>query len=147
MPATLGPYRIVGKLGLLERDLTVEDVEVTVQQQLTSDHDPWEMEHFRERLDVYYHDIVIDANGQPTPLAAIARCILDHFALADDPQSIEQVWAAVRSQMSLTDRQSVVRLLLSLGQDHYLICDSSKRYSFRFPMIKNWWKMAQGLGQ
>lgn len=139
--------RIVGKLGLLERDLTVEDVEATVQQQLTSDHDPWEMEHFRERLDVYYHDIVIDANGRPTPLAAIARCILDHFALADDPQSIEQVWAAVRSQMSLTDRQSVVRLLLSLGQDHYLICDSSKRYSFRFPMIKNWWKMAQGLGQ
>lgn len=139
--------RIVGQLGLLEHEISVDDVEATVQQQLSSDHDPWEMEHFRERLDIYYHETVMDANNRPMPLSAIARCILDHFALADDPQSIEQVWTAVCGQLSLTDRQCVVRLLSSLGQDHYLICDTLKRYSFRFPMIKKWWKVAQGLEQ
>jgi len=61
------------------------------------------------------------------------------------PRSIEEIWQAVKAQYALTDRQCVVDLLRSLALDHYLISDADKKYSFRFPLIKNWWKLAQGL--
>ncbi|MEZ6122141.1 MAG: hypothetical protein R3C49_03065 [Planctomycetaceae bacterium] len=137
--------RTAGTLGLLGRPVTLEDVNTAVQDQLTSDHDPWEMDHFRERIEIYYRGTVPDADGRPITRAAIARCILDHFSVTDEPQSIEDVWAIIRSQLPLTDRQVVVTMLKSLGQDHYLQCDSQKRYSFRFPLVQKWWKTAQGL--
>jgi hypothetical protein len=137
--------RIAARLGLLGRPITQQDVETTVLEQLTSDQDPWEMEHFRGRLEVYYRGTVTDANDRQIPEPRIARAILDHFATVDEPQTIDQVWSLVRGQFALTDRQPIVQMLKSLGQDHYLISDSQKRYSFRFPLVKRWWKIAQGL--
>ena len=65
--------------------------------------------------------------------------------MVDEAQSIEQIWLAVKSQFEITDRQHIVKLLKSLSQDHYLISNTQKYYSFRFPLIRGWWKMAQGL--
>lgn len=138
--------RIAGELGLLGRPISLQDVNSTVQRQFTSDRDPWEMDHFRDRIDIYYHGSVPDANGQSISKAQVARHALDHFAVTDEPQTIDQVWGVIRSQLPLADRQVIVQLLKSLGQDHYLTCDTEKRYSFRFPLIQQWWKMAQGLG-
>lgn len=137
--------RIASRLGLLGRPITQQDIESTVMEQLTSDQDPWEMEHFRGRLDIYYRGTVTDANDRQIPEPRIARAILDHFATVDEPQTIDQVWSLIRGQFALTDRQLIVQMLKSLGQDHYLICDSQKRYSFRFPLVKRWWRIAQGL--
>jgi hypothetical protein len=137
--------RIVGQLAMLGRAVTLDDVDSTVLEHLTSDHDPWEMEHFRSRLETYYGRTLKDANGKPISEEAIARSILDHFAVTDDPQSIEQVWSMIRGQFALTDRKIAVEMLKSLGQDHYLISDSQKRYRFRFHLIKRWWRIAQGL--
>ncbi len=137
--------RIASRLGLLGRPITQQDIESTVLEQLTSDQDPWEMEHFRGRLDIYYRGTVTDANDRQIPEPRIARAILDHFATVDEPQTIDQVWSLIRGQFALTDRQLIVQMLKSLGQDHYLSCDSQKRYSFRFPLVKRWWRIAQGL--
>lgn len=137
--------RIAGQLAMLGRPITVQDVDTTVLRQLTSDRDPWEMEHFRSRLDIYYRRSVTDTKNNPIPEALIARSILDHFAVTDTPQTIDEVWSLVRGQFELTDRQIVVQMLKSLGQDHYLINDEKKKYIFRFPLIKRWWKIAQGL--
>lgn len=137
--------RIATRLGLLGRPITPPDIESAVLEQLTSDQDPWEMEHFRGRLDIYYRGTVTDANDRQIPEPRIARALLDHFATVEEPQSIDQVWTVVRGQFALTDRQLIVQMLKSLGQDHYLICDSRKRYSFRFPLVKRWWQIAQGL--
>lgn len=137
--------RIASQLGLMGRPISVNDVEAVVLKQLTNDHDPWEMEHFRSRLETYYQSTVQDANNCAISEDAIARTILDHFATADTPQAIDDVWSMIRSQFALTDRNLIVQMLKSLGQDHYLISDINKRYSFRFPLVKRWWKIAQGL--
>jgi len=137
--------RIASQLSLLGRPVAIQDVDMTVLQHLTSDNDPWEMEHFRSRLETYYRRTSNDANGRPISEAEIARSILDHFAVTDEPQSIEQVWLMLRGQFALTDRQLAVQMLRSLGQDHYLITDEQKRYTFRFPLIEQWWRIAQGL--
>jgi hypothetical protein len=141
--------RIANMLALIDGPVTLEDVDRTVQNHLTSDHDHWEMEHFRSRLKDYYGGTIERTDGKRIPEAEIARSILDHFALAEEPQSIEQVWSIIRSQYALTDRMIVLELLKSLAQDHYLedktLGESRKRYSFRFPLIKRWWVIAQGL--
>jgi hypothetical protein len=137
--------RIASQLGLLGRPITMKDVEDVVLKQLTNDHDPWEMEHFRTRLETYYQRTAQDVNNKTVSEDAIARTILDHFATVDAPQSIDQVWSMIRGQFALTDRNLIVQMLKSLGQDHYLISDTEKRYAFRFPLVKRWWKIAQGL--
>jgi len=129
----------------MDRPVTLADIDQTVQKQLTSDNDPWEMEHFRERLGIYYGGTIKDANDREVANAEIASEVLDHFAVTDQPQSIEQVWEVVKAKLSLTDRQHIVRMLNSLAKDHYLISDAQKRYVFRFPLIQGWWKIAQGL--
>jgi hypothetical protein len=137
--------RITSQLSMLGRPIDVDDVDRVVLEQLTSDSDPWEMEHFRSRLKTYYRETLMDIHGKPIAEDAIARAVLDHFALTDEPQTIEQVWAAIRSQFALADRQIAVQMLKSLGQDHYVVSDTRKRYAFRFPLIRRWWRIAQGL--
>lgn len=137
--------RLVGHLSLLNHPLTQQDVTRAVREYLTSDHDPWEMDHFRSRLRVYYNGLLTDNTGRSLPEYMLAQAILDHLAVSEQPQSIEQVWSTIRSQFALTDRSIVVQLLKLLAQDHYLSCDLQKRYQFRFSLVRNWWKIAQGL--
>ncbi len=137
--------RVVSRLAELHGPVSVEDARQVVRQQLTDDHDAWEMEHFQSRLDIYYPGSSSDANGKPIPNARLARAILNILAVAGAPQTIDEVWAAMKAGMALDDRDQVIRLLKSLAQDHYLTSDSEKRYAFRFPLIRQWWVLAQGL--
>lgn len=120
-------------------------VDKAVLSQLTNDHDPWEMEHFRTRLETYYEGTVKVASNETVANAVIARAVLDHLAVTTDPQSIDQVWSAMTSQFSLTEKNHLIHLLRSLTLDHYLVCNTDKQYAFRFPLIRHWWSLAQGL--
>lgn len=136
---------VCSRLGESEGPIGIGTVDVTVLQQLTSDHDPWEMEHFRDRLGTYYSGTVDDISNTKIRDADIARVILDHLAVMNEPQSIDQVWSVIKGNFKITDRNHTVEMLRSLALDHYLVSDTEKRYSFRFPLIQGWWKMAQGL--
>ncbi len=137
--------RVVSRLAELDHRVTSTDAEQVVRRQLGDDADPWEMEHFRSRLGVYYPGTTEDANGDAVGNAKIAAAVLDDLALASEPRSIEEVWSAVKAVAALHDRAKIVQLLSSLTQDHYLECDDSKRYTFRFPLVRRWWVLAQGL--
>jgi hypothetical protein len=142
-------HAVCSKLGEFDGPVDVERIEQTVRQQLSSDQDPWEMEHFRERLSIYYKGTIDDVTGKPLRNEDIARTILDHMATVSEPQSIDQVWAVVKSHFQITDRNHIVEMLGSLALDHYLDhnldSNDKKRYLFRFPLIQRWWKLAQGL--
>jgi hypothetical protein len=142
-------HAVCSKLGEDDGPVDAQRVEKTVRQQLSSDQDPWEMEHFRNRLGIYYKGTIDDVSGKPLRNEDIARKILDHMATVSEPQSIDQVWAVVKSHFQITDRNHIVEMLGSLALDHYLIDDldsnDKKRYLFRFPLIQRWWKLAQGL--
>jgi len=83
--------------------------------------------------------------GVDIPEKRLAIALLDFLATATESRSIEEVWSAIKSQFQITDRQQIVQMLKSLALDHYLISDTNKRYSFRFPLIQKWWLVAQGL--
>jgi len=85
-----------------------------VDQQLLSAGDPWQMEHFRDRLGTYYAGQLDDTLGRKVRNEDIARLIPDHMALVAAPQSINEIWAVVVSKFSLTDRNHIVKMLNSL---------------------------------
>jgi hypothetical protein len=139
--------RVVARLAELDGPVYVNDARQIVREHLTDDNDVWEMEHFRGRLNIYYHGTSNDANGKPIPCASVASAILDVLATAPEPQTIDQVWAAMKAKLALDNRDQIIQLLKSLAQDHYLTSDSEKRYVFRFPLIRQWWVFAQGICQ
>ncbi len=138
-------HRVVARVARLESAATSKDVTTLVKQQLVDDSDPWEMEHFRERLKIYYRHDLPDADGNGLPAASLARLLLDFLALASSARTIDECDADLRSKVRLADRDDVVQLLKSLAQDHYLVRDSRGRYRFRFPLVQRWWRLAQGL--
>jgi len=137
--------RIVARLADLERKITAEDVRVVFDNQLSDDQDEWEMEHFRSRIPIYYPGDLTDLNGQPVALAKLVERILDGIAAQTEAQSIDEIWSELKSGFALDDRARAVRLLRSLAQDHYLRSDTTKRYTFRYELLRKWWVLAQGL--
>jgi len=103
------------------------------------------MEHFRSRIPIYYPGNIADVNGQPVKLAKIVERILDSIAVQPKAQGIDEIWNDLKSGFALDDRALTIRLLRSLTQDHYLACDTTKRYTFRYELLRKWWLLAQGL--
>ncbi len=137
--------RVVSRLAEQDEPVVESSVDTMINRQLVDDKDDWEMKHFRDRLEIYYKGSVVDVNGRSLQRSLVSRRILDHVACEDLPQSIDAVWAAVKATMALDDRDVVIQLLSFLAQDHYLIADDTKRYTFRFPLIRRWWLIANGL--
>ncbi|MCA9110499.1 MAG: hypothetical protein KDA52_11150 [Planctomycetaceae bacterium] len=105
----------------------------SVETQLRDANDPWELRHYRDRLKTYY------PNDEKVALA-----ILDAQATADAPQSVDQLFEAVKSQETFTDRDHLLDLLRMMDQDHYLK-RTADGYQFRFPLIGRWWRMDRAL--
>ncbi len=137
--------RVVSRLAEQDEPVVEASVDKMFHRQLIDDRDDWEMNHFRDRLEIYYKGNLVDANDRGLQRHLVSRRILDHIACEDQPQSIDEVWLAVKSKLALDDRDAVIELLSLLAQDHYLITDDSKRYTFRFPLIRRWWLIAHGL--
>ncbi len=139
--------RVVSRLVEQDAAVVAASVEYTILRHLVDDNNDWEMNHFRQRLEIYYDGNSLDSNNQKIPRHTIARRILDHVAREDASQSIDEIWNAMKAKFALDDRDAVIELLSLLAQDHYLIADDNKRYTFRFPLIRRWWIIAHGLNQ
>ncbi len=103
-------------------------IEAMVRDQLQDARDPWELQHYRDRIDTYYPG-----------LTAVALTVLDTLALATEPQSIDQLLATVKSRQEF-DRESLLKLLKALAMDHY-VRRQGNGFAFRFPMIQQWWRL------
>ena len=137
--------RVITRLALLDEAVTPQAVQNQILFNLTDSNDHWEMEHFRERIPIYYPGNINEGDRISVPKAEIASIIVDILATAERPLSIDEVYSRVKAELSIDDRSLIVKLLQNLSQDHYLKSDEKKNYSFRFPLIKQWWKLAQGL--
>ena len=58
-------HRVVTALSLHEGEIDVVQVESQVKKHLVISNDPWQMEHFRQRLPIYYPGDIQDSNNQP----------------------------------------------------------------------------------
>jgi hypothetical protein len=139
-------HRVITRLAILESAITPETVESMIKRCLTDPADPWEMEHFRDRLKIYYRGSIPDAQGTAVETAAVAKMLLNNIAVADEPRSIDQCHADLKARLPIENRDLAIQLLNSLAKDHYLLRDDDGKYAFRFPLLRRWWVMAEGLG-
>ncbi len=137
--------RVIMRLALTNSRVTTDILRQHVQDHLVSDSDYWEMEHFRTRIPISYPGTLVNNDRNPISEEAVVTAILDFLAMETIPQSINQIKSAIKASLPVEDQKIVIQLLRNLYQDHYLISDNQKRYSFRFPLIKKWWVLAQGL--
>jgi hypothetical protein len=137
--------QVVKRLALADGIISPESVTKQVLTNLTDDNDHWEMEHFRTRIPIYYPGYVAVGDRMTVSKASVVSRILDILAGAERSMSIDQVYNAVKSVLPVDDRSLIIQLLRNLSQDHYLISDEQKNYSFRFPLIRKWWRLAQGI--
>ena len=137
--------KVVARLSEEEAPVWGEDIEPLVLGQLTDDRDSWEMEHFRSRLKIYYPHRVKDAHGKTLASHIITTHILNLISVASNPLSINEIIDGIKSHIAFDDRGTVIELLRLLSRDHYLMCCTEKKYSFRFDLVRTWWVKAQGL--
>ncbi len=133
-------HHVVAGLRIEQLSGTEENIKDFVARQLVDASDSWQLAHYRTRLSTYYPDDN-DAND--------VACILDVLALTNDPadsNSVDEILEeAFNRGSSITDRNSLLRLLRLMDADHYLSRDTGGGYRFRFPLIRRWWKLDRGL--
>lgn len=126
-------HHIVRALKVNQRPADLEEVGKMVAAQLIDANDPWELTHYRDRISTYYGDN-----------ASIARALLDELATRDSA-SINELLSMLKSTSSFDDRERLLRLVSLMERDHYLKRRDDGSLSFRFPLIRRWWKINRGL--
>lgn len=137
--------KLIKRLSLYEEKVTIDTVHREIIKIIVDPNDELEMAHFRTRLADYYLGTIQDVNGQPIEKSNIARTLLNHFAVAGQPQSIDDCNQAIKSNYKLENRNEILSILDSLAKDHYIQRDTQGNYRFRFSLIRRWWVMAEGL--
>lgn len=127
-------HHIVRGLKLLEWDANPENVAKVVATHLMDANDPWQLIHYRERISTYY----------PSDQKEVSL-ILDELAATKEKASVAELLAMLKGASQLDDRERLLRLLTLMERDHYLKRDETGTYSFRFPLIRRWWKLNRGL--
>lgn len=127
--------------------LTVENIDTTIEEILVSGDDNWELAHFRSRLKEYYQGEVFDEQNNTIADHQLAKALLDHIVVSDEPQSLNACFAALKTQFALTEshRQHINELLTLLVKDHYLTKKPRQGYQFTFTIVQRWWIEAEGL--
>ena len=123
-------HHIVRYLRLNGRPAEVAEVSQAMEAQLLDANDPWELDHYRERLRSYY--------GADEP---IATAVLDTLATAERPQSVDELLKYAKSQGSFDDRERLHHVLKLMQRDHYVARSSDGHYRFRFELIRRWWAL------
>lgn len=126
-------HHIVKALKLRAVAVSPEEISTTVSRQMVDVNDPWELCHYRERIPIYY--------GEDREAVLL---LLDELAVRDTPGPLTELLAILKNAGSMDDRERLLRLLTLMERDHYLVRDTGGKYSFRFPLIRRWWKLNRG---
>jgi AAA+ ATPase superfamily predicted ATPase len=95
------------------------------------DPNPWDMNHYQERIKTYYRD---GSNE-------IALAILDTLAGSTIGLSLEQIRDR---NLAIQDLEMFHTVLKLLRQDGYLVMNVDKTYNFRYGLIQRYWQYQRG---
>lgn len=102
---------------------------------LRDPQDPWDMSHYRDRIDTYYRP--------EECLPALA--LLDVLAIADQPLTADTAFSRLPTALGSAEREQAIRILTLLQRDYYLKMNEEGRYLFSYPLIQRWWRLNRGL--
>jgi hypothetical protein len=107
-----------------------------VDEGLRAPHDPWELRHYRTRIDHDYEE-----SDRPYALA-----VLDTVAVTDTGLTFVELARLAKARPGVTDDEQLRTVLKHLEQDHYLRKTAGTgAYAFRTSLIGRWWRMERDL--
>jgi hypothetical protein len=128
-------HHLVIELKKTSRKTDPAVLQEAIQSCLARASDPWNLRYYRERIKTYYAD----------ERAGIAIAMLDHLCAQQTPQTVDEIFNAVKSKMSLAEskRETVREIARILELDHYLTGSESGKLGFRSSLVKRWWGQQQ----
>lgn len=112
-----------------------EQIRSLVAMRLLDPQDPWELQHYTERIPRYYRP------GE----APLALLILD--ALAEETAlNLDAVFAVVQSRSKANDIEPTRKMVRLLQRDHYIYQNPDAQLAFRLQLVKRAWRVARALG-
>jgi hypothetical protein len=107
-----------------------------VDEGLRAPHDPWELRHYRTRIDHDYEDSD----------RAYALAVLDTVAVAEAGLTFPELARLAKVRPGVTDDEQLRTVLKHLEQDHYLTKSADAgTYAFRTSLIGRWWRLERDL--
>jgi AAA+ ATPase superfamily predicted ATPase len=107
-------------------DLVKEQIDLVL-----CDPNPWDMNHYQERIKTYYRD---GSNE-------IALAILDTLAASTIGLNLDRIRDR---NLAIQDLEMFRTVLKLLRQDGYLVMNVDKTYSFRYRLIQRYWQYQRG---
>lgn len=114
------------------KNATPESIAATLDHEITSDNNDWDLQHYRDRLKAYY--------GEQERLAL---CVLDAVAI-EGSLTFQALRQQINAQMP-TDDEQLRGLLKLLCMDHYLTRTPDNAYCFYLDLICRWWRLSRSL--
>ena len=126
-------HKLVSRLPR-KREIDTALIDTTLDKEIAHPDNDWDLLHYRTRLPLYY------GNNEVPVLH-----ILDAVAAASEPLALNTIRKALSAQTPFDDTEQLRQLLKLLQQDHYLERNDKGHYSFRFPLIRRWWRFDRSL--
>ena len=126
-------HHVVNKLKFIDGSINHDIVSKVISDSLIDPLNPWQMEHYRSRIDNYY-----DSGQQVYALE-----ILDRLA-TEQALTFNELWNRLSLNPQIQDKEMARSILRLLLKDYYLI-QENKNYSFRYELVKKYWQLSRDL--
>ena len=126
-------HHVVNRLKFIDGAINHDIVTNIINDSVIDSLNPWQMEHYRDRIDNYYD------SEQKT----YALNILDILA-TDRSLTFDELWNILSLNPNIQDQEMARTILRLLLKDYYLIQESGT-YSFRYQLVKKYWEFSRGL--
>ncbi len=126
-------HHVVNRLKFVDGAINGDIVNKVINDSLLDPLNPWQMEHYRSRIDNYY-----DSGQQVYALE-----ILDRLA-TEQSLTFNELWNRLSLNPQIQDKEMARSILRLLLKDYYLI-QENKNYSFRYELVKKYWQLSRDL--
>ena len=128
-------HRVVDRLTEQAGEVNAATARSVIAKLLVDPEDPWDMQHYRLRINTYYLP-----EEQP-----VALHLLDIFASSEQPLSQTEAFNLLSTHTEISDVELARSVINSLLRDHYLTQQAEGTYTFYLPLIRRWWRLHRGL--
>jgi hypothetical protein len=128
-------HHVVDQLKQRGNAASPETVDEVVTQSISDQQDRWHLRYYRDRIKIYY-----TPEEQP-----FALNILDVLSVAEQSLAFDELFNRLKSRMVTEDRERALDVLALLQRDHYVAQGGNGTFSFRFPLIRQCWRIHRGV--
>ena len=115
-------------------EVDVDTIPEVINSCLLDPLNPWEMDHYRDRIDNYY-------NQEQLPYAF---SLLDILSASKQTLSFDELLNCLRLESETQDKEMARNVLRLLERDYYIVRQPDLKYCFRYPLIQKYWQILRG---